>query len=186
MRGKNFSTLNPIPPLILTIDVCHKFQYPTEYRQIEKYEDDTSDIQEYSVVNQTKLGGNGMNLERVIFGFFVILALTLNVIFVMGDFDNIDHHNVWILTLAILVSLCTTGLKLGDRSQIGALLLAASLVADLLLIAARIVWVVAESESAAGPAPETIAMIVSIAAGAVLANIISCIIVIGDTLMSRR
>ena len=127
-----------------------------------------------------------MNLERVIFGFFVILALTLNVIFVMGDIDNIEHHNVWILTLAILISLCTTGLKLGDRSQIGALLLAASLVADLLLIAARIVWIVAENETPAGPGPESITMIVSIAGGALVANIISCIIVIGDTLMSRR
>lgn len=127
-----------------------------------------------------------MNLERVTFGFFVILALTLNVIFVMGEIDNIDHHNVWILTIAILISLCTTGLKLGDRSQIGALLLAASLVADLLLIAARIVWIVAENETAAGPSPESIAIIVSIAGGAVVANIISCIIVIGDTLMSRR
>ncbi|MEJ2177578.1 MAG: DUF6394 family protein [Gammaproteobacteria bacterium] len=127
-----------------------------------------------------------MNLERVTFGFFVILALTLNVIFVMGEIDNIDHHNVWILTIAILISLCTTGLKLGDRSQIGALLLAASLVADLLLIAARIVWIVAENETAVGPSPESIAIIVSIAGGAVVANIISCIIVIGDTLMSRR
>ena len=127
-----------------------------------------------------------MNLERVIFGFFVILALTLNVIFVMGDIENIEHHNVWILTLAILISLCTTGLKLGDRSQIGALLLAASLVADLLLIAARIVWIVAENETPAGPGPESIAMIVSIAGGALVANIISCIIVVGDTLMSRR
>jgi len=127
-----------------------------------------------------------MNLERVTFGFFVILALTLNVIFVMGEIDNIDHHNVWILTIAILISLCTTGLKLGDRSQIGALLLAASLVADLLLIAARIVWIVAENETVAGPSPGSIAIIVSIAGGAVVANIISCIIVIGDTLMSRR
>ena len=127
-----------------------------------------------------------MNLERVTFGFFVILALTLNVIFVMGDIDNIEHHNVWILTIAILISLCTTGLKLGDRSQIGALLLAASLVADVLLIAARIVWIIAENETAAGPGPESIAIIVSIAWGAVVANVISCVIVIGDTLMSRR
>jgi len=127
-----------------------------------------------------------MNLERVIFGVFVILALTLNVVFVMGDIDNIDHHNVWILTIAILISLCTTGLKLGDRSQIGALLLAASLVADLLLISARIVWVIAENETTIGPAPETIVIIVSIAVGALVANIISCVILIGDTLMSRR
>ncbi len=118
-----------------------------------------------------------MNLERVIFGFFIILALTLNFIFVMGDIDNIDHHNVWILTLAILVNLIATGLKLGDRSQIGALLLAASLVADLLLISSRVVWIIS---------PEAVVTIVSIAGGALVANIISVLILVGDTLMSRR
>lgn len=118
-----------------------------------------------------------MNFERVIYGFFIILALTLNYIFVMGAIDNIAHHNVWVLTIAILVNLIATGLKLGDRSQIGALLLAASLVADLLLISSRIVWIVN---------PEAVVTIVSIAGGALVANIISVIIVIGDTLMSRR
>ena len=65
-----------------------------------------------------------MNLERVVFGFFIILALALNFVFVMGDIDDSSHHNVWILTIAILVNLIATGLKLGDRTQVGALLLA--------------------------------------------------------------
>ena len=95
-----------------------------------------------------------MNLERVIFGFFILLALTLNVVFVMGEIDNAHHHSVWILTIAILVNIVATALKLGDRTQVGALLLASSLVADLLLIAARIVWVVAEEDGAMGPGAE--------------------------------
>ena len=82
-----------------------------------------------------------MNLEKVVFGFFILLALTLNFGFVMGDIDNTAHHNLWMLTIAILVNLIATGLKLGDRSQVGAPLLASSLVADVLLIAARVVWV---------------------------------------------
>lgn len=127
-----------------------------------------------------------MNLERVTFGFFIILALTLNFSFVMGDMDSLAHHSVWILTLAILVSLVATGLKLGDRSQVGALLLAASLVADLLLISARVVWVVAENETASGPGPVSVALIVSIAAGALVANLVSTVILVGDTLMARR
>lgn len=128
-----------------------------------------------------------MNLERVVFGFFIILALTLNVAFVMGDIARPAHHSVWVLTLAILVSLIATGLKLGDRSQVGALLLAASLVADLLLISARVVWVIAEAETpAAGPAPESMVTIVSLAAGALVANVVSTIILIGDTLLARR
>ena len=127
-----------------------------------------------------------MNLERVIFGFFILLALTLNFVFVMGEIDNFKHHNVWVLTIAILVSLVATGLKLGDRTQVGAILLAASLVADLLLITARIVWVVAEEDVAIGPSPEAMVSIVSLAIGALVANIVSAVILIGDTLMSRR
>ncbi|MCM8857757.1 MAG: DUF6394 family protein [Candidatus Thiodiazotropha sp.] len=127
-----------------------------------------------------------MNLERVIFGFFIILSLTFNFVFVVGDIDNPTHHSVWILTIAILVNLIATGLKLGDRSQVGALLLAASLVADLLLITARVVWVVYQNDTPLGPSAESIVTIVSLAGGALLANIVSVIILIGDTLMSRR
>ena len=127
-----------------------------------------------------------MNLERVIFGFFIILSLTFNFVFVMGDIDDRSHHNVWILTIAILVNLIATGLKLGDRSQAGALLLAASLVADLLLISARVLWIIAQSDTPLGPSPESMASIVSLAGGALLANIVSVVILIGDTLMSRR
>lgn len=127
-----------------------------------------------------------MNLERVIFGFFILLALTLNVVFVMGEIDNAHHHSVWILTIAILVNIVATALKLGDRTQVGALLLASSLVADLLLIAARIVWVVAEEDGAMGPGAEAMVTVVSLAIGALVANIVSAAILIGDTLMSRR
>ena len=102
-----------------------------------------------------------MNLERVIFGFFIILSLTFNFVFVMGDIDDPAHHNVWILTIAILVNLIATGLKLGDRSQVGALLLAASLVADLLLISARVVWIIAESDTPIGPNVESMVGIVT-------------------------
>lgn len=127
-----------------------------------------------------------MNLERVTFGFFVLLALTLNVVFVTGDIDAPEHHSVWVLTIAILVNLIATGLKLGDRSQVGAILLATSLVADLLLIAARVIWIVVEEDAQLGPTPEGMVTIVSLATGALAANIVSVAVLIGDTLMSRR
>jgi len=127
-----------------------------------------------------------MNLERVIFGFVIILALTFNFVFVMGDIDNPQHHNIWILTIAILVNLLAIGLKLGDRSQVGALLLASSLVSGVMLVSARIVWIVAQSETASGPGPESMASIVSLAGGALVASIVSVIILVGDTLISRR
>ena len=127
-----------------------------------------------------------MNLERVVFGFFIILALTLNFAFVVGDIADPAHHSVWVLTVAILVSLIATGLKLGDRSQVGALLLAASLVADLMLISSRVVWILAEAETATGPSSESMVTIVSLAAGALVANVVSTVILVGDTLMARR
>ena len=34
-----------------------------------------------------------MNLEKVVFSFFMILALTLNFGFFIGQIDNPDHHN---------------------------------------------------------------------------------------------
>jgi len=127
-----------------------------------------------------------MNLERVVFGFVIILALTFNFVFVMGDIDNAQHHSVWILTIAILVNLIAIGLKLGDRSQVGAIQLASSLVSGVMLVSARIVWVVAQSETAMGPSSESMAGIVSLAGGALVASTVSVLILVGDTLISRR
>ena len=90
-----------------------------------------------------------MNLEKVIFGFFVLLAATLNFGFFIGDIANPDLHNIYELFAALAVSLIATVLKFGDRTQIGAVHLATSLVADLQLIAASVVWVWAEEISAA-------------------------------------
>ena len=127
-----------------------------------------------------------MNLEKVIFGFVIVLALTLNFGFFLGEMDNPDHHNIIELFFVIVVNLIATGLKLGDRSQIGAVLLAASLVADLELIAAAVVWAFAVHVSDAGFTSGTVATIVSLAGGAMIANIISVTILVAETLMLRR
>ena len=74
-----------------------------------------------------------MNLEKVIFGFFVLLAATLNFGFFIGDIGNPEVHNVYELFAALAVSLIATVLKFGDRTQLGAVHLATSLVADLQL-----------------------------------------------------
>ena len=127
-----------------------------------------------------------MNLERVIFGFFIVLALTLNFGFFVGEIDNPDHHGIVELFLVIIVNLIATGLKLGDRSQIGAVLLATSLVADLQLIAAAIVWAIAVHVTGSGLEPMIMATIVSLAGGAMIANVISVVMVATETLMLRR
>jgi hypothetical protein len=127
-----------------------------------------------------------MNREKVVFGFFTILALTLNVGFVLGDIDNPAHHEVFELFLALVVSLICTVLKFGDRSHLGALLLATSLVADLQLIAAAVVWAYAEQISTLGVTEGTMASIVSLAAGALVANVVSVVLLVVESASIRR
>jgi hypothetical protein len=127
-----------------------------------------------------------VNLEKVIFGFFILLAATLNFGFFYGEIDNPAHHDIYELFAALVVSLVATVLKLGDRTQIGAIHLATSLVADLQLIAAAMVWGYAAHVSQNGVTPEAMASIVSLSAGALLANAVSVVILIAETIMQRR
>ncbi len=127
-----------------------------------------------------------MNFDKVIFGFCIVLALTLNFGFFLGEFDNPDHHNSFEFFAVIVVNFIATLLKLGDRSQIGAILLAASLVADLQLVTAALYWGVSTHITNTGLTPSVMTSIVSLSGGALLANVISVIILVTETLMSRR
>ncbi|CAM3610589.1 DUF6394 family protein [Arcobacter aquimarinus] len=125
-----------------------------------------------------------MNLDKVISGFFIILAMTLNFGFFYGDMHTIESHSKYELFAAIVVNLIATILKLGDKTQVGSVLLATSLVADIQLIAAAIVWTIAVYGS--GMNSEIMAVIVSLSGGALLANLTSVILYVGDTLKSKR
>jgi hypothetical protein len=127
-----------------------------------------------------------MNLEKVLFAFFIVLSLTLNFGFFIGDIDDPNHHNVYELYAALVVSLIATILKFGDRAHIGAVLLATSLVADLQLIAAAVVWTLFAHTTEAGLTPSVMASIVSLSGGALLANVTSVIILVTETVMFRR
>ena len=127
-----------------------------------------------------------MNLEKVVFGFFIVLAMTLNFGFFIGDLHRPELHNLWELFAAIVVNLIATVLKFGDRTQIGAVHLATSLVADLQLIAAAVVWAFAIHVWGTGMTGETMAAIVSLSGGAFLANVMSVTILIIETVMYRR
>ncbi len=127
-----------------------------------------------------------MNPEKVIFAFFIVLAFTLNFAFFIGDTSNPDHHNVYELFAAIVVNLIATILKFGERSQIGAVLLATSLVADLQLIAAAMIWAYAVHISHIGLTPDTTASIVSLAGAAMMANIVSVVLLVIDTVRFNR
>lgn len=125
-----------------------------------------------------------MNMEKVRAGFFIILAMTLNFGFFYGDMDSMIHHDKYELLAAIVVNLIATTLKLGDRTQIGSVLLATSLVADIQLLVAATVWTIVSYTSELTPAHTVI--IVSLSGGALLANIVSVILYVGDTLKSKR
>jgi hypothetical protein len=127
-----------------------------------------------------------MNLEKVIFGFFVLLAATLNFGFFIGDLGDRELHNVYELFAAVVVNLIATVLKFGDRTQIGAVHLATSLVADLQLIAASVVWVYATQISAAGLDREMVASVVSLSGGALFANIVSVVLLVVETVSFHR
>ena len=127
-----------------------------------------------------------MNLEKVVFGFFVLLAATLNFGFFIGDIGRPELHSVYELFAALAVSLIATVLKFGDRTQIGAVHLATSLVADLQLIAASVVWVWAAEISAAGITAESTASVVSLFGGALLANLVSVVLLVVETVTFHR
>ncbi|MDD2885107.1 MAG: DUF6394 family protein [Dechloromonas sp.] len=127
-----------------------------------------------------------MNLEKVVFGFFIVLAATLNFGFFIGDIERPELHNVYELAAALIVSLIATALKFGDRTQIGAIHLATSLVADLQLIAAAVTWGVAIHVTGTGMTPHITSAVVSLSGGALFANIVSVIILIIETVMLRR
>ena len=127
-----------------------------------------------------------MNLEKVVFGFFVVLAATLNFGFFLGDIDDPGHHDRYELFAAVVVNLIATVLKFGDRTQIGAVHLATSLVADLQLIAATLVLGYAVYVSTEGLTAAAMASVVSLSGGALLANIVSVVLLVVETVSFHR
>lgn len=127
-----------------------------------------------------------MNFEKVVFAFFIVLALTLNFGFFIGEVDDPTHHDVVELAAALMVSIIATIMKFGDRSQMGAVLLATSLVADLQLLIAAGIWTWAVNVSDAGTTTAVISRIVSLSGGALLANLVSVTLLIAETISLRR
>lgn len=127
-----------------------------------------------------------MNLEKVVFGFFVVLAATLNFGFFIGDLGNPEMHNIYELFAAVAVNLVATVLKFGDRTQIGAVHMATSLVADIQLISAAVVYVWANQVAATGMTAAHTASMVSLSGGALFANVVSVVLLVIETVSYRR
>jgi len=126
-----------------------------------------------------------MNMHKIVSGFFFIFAMTINFGFFYGDPTIIVEHSAFELFAAIVVNLVATVLKLGDKTQLGAVLLATSLVADIQLVASATIWALAEYVFG-GLNPESTTAIISLAGGALLANVVSVILFISDTAKSKR
>lgn len=127
-----------------------------------------------------------MNFEKVVFAFFIILALSLNFGFFIGDMNDPAHHHPYELFAALVVSLICTVMKFGDRTQFGSTVLASSLVADLQLIAAAIVWGISSQSGVELPTAGTMASITSLAGGALIANLLSVVLLIIETSQIRK
>jgi hypothetical protein len=127
-----------------------------------------------------------MNLEKVIFAFFIVLALTLNFGFFLGEIDVSQHHHPIELGAALAASLIATVVKFGDRSQMGAVLLATSLVADLQLLIAASIWAWAAYVSETGLTAGALSSIISMSGGALLANLVSVTLLVCETVVIRR
>ena len=129
-----------------------------------------------------------MNLEKVIFGFFVLLAATLN----FGLLHRRHRRSrscttSYELFAALVVSLIATVLKFGDRTQIGAVHLATSLVADLqLIVAARGRGGTPPRSPSAGITAASMASVVSLSGGALLANLVSVVLLVVETVSFHR
>ena len=127
-----------------------------------------------------------MNLEKVVFGFFVLLAATLNFGYVTGDIGNPEHHNVLELYAAVIVNIIATILKFGDRTQMGAIHLATSLVATIQLIAAAVSWIWFTQINPVPLDSHVMSSVVSLALGALLANVVSVVLMVIETANFRR
>jgi hypothetical protein len=127
-----------------------------------------------------------MNHEKVVFGFFVILACTLNFGFFVGQIDDPLLHHPGHLFAAVVINLVALVMKFGDRTHIGATHLATSLVAMLQLLAASLVWMWQINISQQAMDAQTMSMIVSLSGGALIANLISVILLVSETLRQTR
>jgi hypothetical protein len=90
------------------------------------------------------------------------------------------------LAATLVVNLIAMTLKFGDRTHIGAIHLATSIVAVLQLVAASVVWLWATQVDKMPTEGEVMATVVSLAGGALAANFISVALLIGETLRRTR
>lgn len=127
-----------------------------------------------------------MNLEKTVFAFFIVLALTLNFGFFYGPPGERPLHSPYELFAALVANLVAMVLKFGDRTHVGATMLATSVAANLHLIAAGVVWALGSASGAFNDDEHVLAATISLAGGALVANIVSVVLLVAETVAVRR
>lgn len=108
----------------------------------------------------------------------MLLAASSNYAFFVGDLGEPSLHDVRVLFAALVVNVLATGLKLGDRTHVGAVHLSASLVVDLQLLSAVMAWLLSGDSSGRVVTAE----VVSLSGGALLASIVSVVMLFAQLL----
>ncbi|RMH80249.1 MAG: hypothetical protein D6674_04645 [Acidobacteria bacterium] len=107
-----------------------------------------------------------MRLKKIMTDFFLLMALTTNISFIFGP-------NPYELVITVITNLTATILKLGEGKILATEMTAASLVADLHLVPAAFLYFLGDTSEA-----------VSLAIGALAANIISILLSIIEAVFS--
>jgi cation transport ATPase len=136
------------------------------------------------------LRGFIVDLSKVGYGFLIILALTLNFSFFLGEFDNTRHHQFMFLVAAACMNIISTYFIFKhsvianeqDTSKGKEILFASGLVAALQLCLAIVVWVFWADFN---PNGALIIWIISLSGGALIANLVTTCFVVLDTLIHR-
>jgi len=108
-----------------------------------------------------------MRFKKILTDFFILMALTTNVSFVWNP-------NPYELVIAVAANLAATVLKVGEGRVLATELLASSLVADLHLLPAIFIFFFLGDQAEA----------VSLVQGALVANVISVVLSIIETIIS--
>jgi uncharacterized protein involved in tolerance to divalent cations len=95
-------------------------------------------------------------------------------------------HHPGELFAAVTVNLIALVLKFVDRTQLGAIHLSTSLAACIQLLAAALYWTWAAHIGQNVSEVAAIATVVSLSGGALLANLVSVVLLIGETLRQAR
>ncbi len=128
-----------------------------------------------------------MRLDKIFFAFFIILALTLNFGFYVGEMDNPAHHLGFELFLAVVVNIIALILKLGDDTHIGSTQLATSMAACLQLLVSSSVWGWVSYSGTERTLESMMPTILSFSAGALVANFISvALLIVETTIISKK